>query len=863
MNYLQKKYIVIISIALGFIFPLFSWIIEMGRLGLSMSFNSLGLIHQSNPVIIIADIFPLIFGIAAYYLFDLWEKQNKKFENLSTQMANQTRNISTVARFAEEIGNGRYDIEFEVEDESDTLGKTIQNLRDKLYDNNQKESLQNWEMRGKDKIGQILRMHNDVNVLSYEVLEAIIKYIDVVQGVFYIYDDDSSLLKISASYAYNRKKYLQDEVKIGEGLVGQAAIEKDIIHRTEIPEYYLTITSGILGEKKPDSLLIVPLFMEEKLQGAFEFASVRDFKPHEIEFVKGIAEFVARTIYNLKITDKTEKLLRESQEMTQELKENEEELRQNAEEMRLTQEELEKTNTHLEEKIQEVNQSQKRLYSLLENASELITIYSDKKELKYVSPSVQNILGYTEEDMFAGKDFDRINKKGQTIINKLFQDLLEKPAEPQKVQYSYLNKHGSIMFLETTGKNLLNDPAINGLILNTSDITERKRAEKEQRMRGQMQTLSDNSPDIILRIDLNRIVFYANPSIESYLEAKKEDLSKKHLKEIGLSEAIVETIDNIAGEVKSKKEKVQKEIDFPHENEKRVMNLNAIPEFNEDGRMETILFILHDITELKKIEEEVKEKNAKITDSINYAFRLQNAILPSQGLVKQYFKDSFMFYRPRDIVSGDFPWLYEKEDDIYIAAIDCTGHGVPGAMLSLIGYFTMNQILTHPEVLNPGEILNQLHRGVQVTLRQDKEGASARDGMDVALCKVNLKKMELQFSGAHRPLYLVRDGELTEFKGTRSAIGGIPKEGKPQPVFENHVINIQKGDCVYFFSDGLPDQFGGPDGRKYFPKRIKNTIIENKDMPMNQMHNLFKEDYTTWLGDGTPIDDVLLIGIRF
>ncbi|MFW6351638.1 MAG: hypothetical protein ACOC2E_04575 [Bacteroidota bacterium] len=125
----------------------------MGRLGIPMGFRSLGLIHQSNPVIIITDLLPLIFGISAYYLFDVFKNQNKRFEDLSTQLANQTRNINTVARFAEEIGNGKYDIDFEVEDESDTLGKTIQNLRDKLYDNNQKESLQNWEMRGKDKIG--------------------------------------------------------------------------------------------------------------------------------------------------------------------------------------------------------------------------------------------------------------------------------------------------------------------------------------------------------------------------------------------------------------------------------------------------------------------------------------------------------------------------------------------------------------------------------------------------------------------------------------------------------------------------------------------------------------------------------------
>jgi PAS domain S-box-containing protein len=863
MKFFGKAQVIIVSLVIGLIFPLFAWMIELSSSGLNFSLEALREIHRENFTLVVIDFIPVVFVVIAFVLHWYFSIYDNELEKVNQQLSRQTQNISQVSTFAEQIGHGRYDIEFEVTDDSDALGKTLQNLRNKLYENNQKESLQNWEMVGKDKIGQILRMHNDVNVLAYEVLETLIKYIDVVQGVFYIFDDDSSKLKISASYAYNRKKYLQSEVSIGEGLVGQAAIERDIVHRTEIPDYYLTISSGILGEKKPDSLLIVPLFMEEKLQGAFEFASLNKFKPHEIEFVKSIAEIVARTIYNLKITDKTERLLRESQEMTQELKENEEELRQNAEEMRLTQEELEKTNTHLEEKIQEVNQSQKRLYSLLENASELITIYDKDKKLKYVSPSVTNILGYSEDELISGKDFERITKKGQLVLNQMFQDLLEDPSQPQIVQYSYLNKHGAIMYLETTGRNLIDDPAINGLLLNTSDITERKRAEKEQRMRGQMQTLSDNSPDIILRIDLNRQFFYVNPAIEVYTGLRSDDFIKKQLTEVGLSEEIVNTIDLTASEVKEAKSKIQKEINFPLKDEKKIMNLNAIPEYNEEGRMETVLFILHDITELKKIEEEIKEKNAKITDSINYAFRLQNAILPSQKIIREAFPDSFMFYRPRDIVSGDFPWFYEKGDDFYIAAIDCTGHGVPGAMLSLIGYFIMNQIVSQPDDLNPGQILNQLHRGVQQTLRQDKEGASARDGMDVALCKINLKEMVLQFSGAHRPLYHVRDGELTEYKGTRSAIGGIPKEGKLEPDFENHVIKISKNDAVYFFSDGLPDQFGGPEGRKYFPKRIREHVLQNKDMAMSQLYQLFKKDYQDWLGDEIPIDDVLLIGIRF
>jgi len=863
MKLLNKNQFILLLFGLGFLFPFLAWIIELSKSATAFNISGIAEIHRINPTLFIIDTIPVIFAVVGYLIINKKEEIQEQFDEVKAQLSNQTENINRVATFAEKIGNGQYDIDFEISDESDTLGKTLQNLRDKLYENNQKESLQNWEMVGKDKINQILRKYNDVNLLSYEVLEALINYIDVPQGVFYVFDDEDQKLYISASYAYNRKKYLKGEVKVGEGLVGQAAIEKDIVHRTEIPEYYLSITSGILGEKKPDSILIVPLFMEEKLQGIFEFASLKKFKPHEIEFVKNIAEIVAQTIYNLKITEKTERLLKESQEMTQELKENEEELRQNAEEMRLTQEELEKTNISLEEKIEEVNRSQKRLYSLLENASELITIYDEKRKLQYVSPSVKNILGYTEEDILAGKDFDRTNKKGQNTINQMFENLIKNPDQAQTIQYTYLNKKGSIMFLETTGRNLLHDTAIKGLLLNTTDITERKRAEKEQRMRGQMQTLSDNSPDIIIRVDLNRQFFYANPAIECYSELKSEEFHKKHLNEVDLREELTNYIDKTVEEVKNKKEKVHKEIAFPVNEEERIINANAIPEFNDEERLETILFILHDITELKKIEQEIKEKNAKITDSINYAFRLQNAILPSQKQIRNIFPDAFMFYLPRDIVSGDFPWLYEKEDEVYIAAIDCTGHGVPGAMLSLIGYFLMNQIVSQPEEYNCGQILNQLHLGVQKTLKQDMDDASARDGMDVALCKFNVKKMELQYSGAHRPLYLVRDGELEEYKGTRAAIGGIPRPGKPEPEFENFVIKIQKGDAIYFFSDGLPDQFGGPEGRKYFPKRIKDIVIKHKDTPMNQILTFFKNDYLKWLGDNKPIDDVLLIGIRF
>jgi PAS domain S-box-containing protein len=860
---LSKRQFVALSVSAGLLILIAAWIIESGKMGIIFSLTDITAIHLRNPVMLFLLLFPFLLGFVAYHIYLFMENQQKQIKDLEKAVNSYISDTQKIAGFSEQIGNGFYDIELEINDPANTLNSSLNNLRDKLRQNQEKESLRNWELQGKEKISQVLRLHRDLYELSEDVLKSLIDYVGILQGVIYIFNEESAKLKITASYAYGRKKFLEDEIYVGEGLAGQAAIEKDIIYRTEIPEDYISISSGILGDKKPDSLLIIPLFMEDKLQGAFEFANIGTFSSYEIEFLKTVADIVARTIFNLKITDKTEKLLHESRAMTQELQQNEEQLRQNTEEMRVTQEELEKTNAHLEEKIQEVNQSQKRLYTLLENASELISIYDENKRLKYVSPSVRNIIGFTEDEIIAGKDNEQISAHARELIDNMFDELIRFPGKAQKIQYAFIHRDGSEIYLETTGRNLLANNAINGIILNTSEITERKRAEKEQRMRGQMQTLSDNSPDIILRIDTNKDVFYANPALQYYTGIEKSVVLHKHIQQIGLPAELTRNVEKIAERVMKSKKKVSKEISFESSSERRVMSLNAIPEFNDESHIETILFILHDITGLSLIQQEIKQKNTKITDSINYAFRLQNAIMPSQRLMKQCFPDSFMLYLPRDIVSGDFPWIYRKGDITYIAAVDCTGHGVPGAMLSLIGFFILNQIVSQPGELSPEEILTLLHQGVKDTLRQNMEGANAKDGMDVALCKIDNKTLEAEFAGAHRPLYHVQNGMLNEFKGTRAAIGGIAMPGKPEPKFKNHKLSLKKGDCIYMFSDGLPDQFGGPDGEKYFPKRIKNRITENHGTNMSEMYKLFNNDYKNWLGKGNQIDDILMIGIRF
>ena len=214
------------------------------------------------------------------------------------------------------------------------------------------------------------------------------------------------------------------------------------------------------------------------------------------------------------------------------------------------------------------------------------------------------------------------------------------------------------------------------------------------------------------------------------------------------------------------------------------------------------------------------------------------------------------------MVSGDFPWFFHFGDVYYVAAVDCTGHGVPGALLSFIGYFLLNNIVNAGRDLDAAQVLDELHAAVRTNLRQDKDGANGRDGMDLALCRIDTSKKELQFAGAHRPLYFVRDGVLTEYKGSRKGIGGIPLAKKPEKDFELNTISYERGDRLFIFSDGLPDQTGGEDKRKYQAKRIREALEQEEQLSMQALSRHFMQDFYQWMGDEKQVDDVLLIGIE-
>jgi serine phosphatase RsbU (regulator of sigma subunit) len=262
-----------------------------------------------------------------------------------------------------------------------------------------------------------------------------------------------------------------------------------------------------------------------------------------------------------------------------------------------------------------------------------------------------------------------------------------------------------------------------------------------------------------------------------------------------------------------------------------------------------------EISEQKKV---IEEKNKDITDSINYAKRIQEAILPDNHFLKQLFPDSFILFKPKDIVSGDFYWFAEKGNRKIVIAADCTGHGVPGSLMSMIGSNILNKLILENGIIQPSEILDRLHKEVRIALKQNELNSETRDGMDIAV--VSIYNNTIEFAGAHRPLWIIRENNLNEIKADKFSIGGIQLEDNRS--FSNNILELKKGDAVYLFSDGFADQFGGKDGKKFMTKNFKNLLLRLNNNNMNEQHKVVEDTIIQWKGSKEQIDDILVIGIR-
>lgn len=262
---------------------------------------------------------------------------------------------------------------------------------------------------------------------------------------------------------------------------------------------------------------------------------------------------------------------------------------------------------------------------------------------------------------------------------------------------------------------------------------------------------------------------------------------------------------------------------------------------------------------LKKQNLIIEEKNKNITDSINYAKRLQNAILPSIELINKLLPEYFILYQPKDIVSGDFYWISHHDNKIIIAAIDCTGHGVPGALLSIVGHNAINQTVNESGITEPAKILDSMNTIIKNILNRD-EGRDIKDGMDMALCTYDKTTGRLEYAGANNPLYVVSEKKLSITKASKVTIGTIGEHSVDGPV--NHSIQLKKGDCFYIFSDGYADQFGGPKNKKFKSSQLQKLLLSLTDFTMTDQKKLISEEFLKWKKNYEQVDDVLIIGVR-
>lgn len=270
-------------------------------------------------------------------------------------------------------------------------------------------------------------------------------------------------------------------------------------------------------------------------------------------------------------------------------------------------------------------------------------------------------------------------------------------------------------------------------------------------------------------------------------------------------------------------------------------------------------FIYKAYKQIKKTNIELAETKKEIQDSINYAKKIQEAMLPEVNLLENHFpKGGFGLYLPKDVVSGDFYWFNELNGIVYFAAADCTGHGVPGAFMSMLGIDKLNSFIDKKVEFLP-QILSLLNISIKRALKQTKNVASSKDGMDIALCSLNNKTKVLNYAGANRPIWILRNKEIIEYKPTKASIGGHVEDHQE---YIGHTIQLQEDDCIYMFTDGFADQFGGTSKKKYMSKQLKQTFIDIHQLSMPEQETKLNQIFNDWKGELGQVDDVLVLGFK-
>ena len=587
------------------------------------------------------------------------------------------------------------------------------------------------------------------------------------------------------------------------------------------------------------------------------------------------------------INYKTIRLKEEKQKLKKGIKIAIEEVEQQKEELR--------TQT---ETLVETNQELHKLSLVVQKTENAISLVNEQGDFEWVNPGFTRMYGMTFNE-FVTKVSPNIktakkDKKVLEAINKCFN-------EKVSVSYEFYAKNpkGETMWAKTTLTPILDDEGnIIKIIAIDTDIT--KLIEAEERIEKQNEKILKQAKNLVhINKELKKLSIVASKTDNavSLMDAKgnfewvNEGFSRMYGYTI---DELINEKNNIIGfdpnlEINDlisvwfgkKKTIIYETEKVTKSNDKIWVQTTLTPILDDNNKVKKLIAIDSDISNIKNAEEQIKQQNdeiqtqrdfalkqrdeisiqkQEIIDSIIYAKRIQTAVLPSKETIDKILSEYFILYKPRDIVSGDFYWIQQKDKKIIVAVSDCTGHGVPGAFMSLIGTSFINEIVNINNIINPNEILDNLKIRIINSLQQSSKDDSVRDGMDMSICVIDNDKNTLDFSGANNPIYIVRDDELIEVSPDKMPVSIYKNITKP---FTNHKINLSKGDLIYMFTDGYADQFGGEKAKKFKYRQFKQLFLQNREAGMFEQKIILDKTFERWSGNLEQVDDILVLGIRY
>jgi len=682
-----------------------------------------------------------------------------------------------------------------------------------------------------------------------------------------------------AAYAYPAEA--PENFLVGEGWVGSVAQTGEALWLYPISAQ-ATVLEPLIGKERI-ALAILPVIAGNELLGVWEMAAFNPWSEEEKQLIEGWLFFFAVGLlyFQQKTQEETlQKALYAAQDVQGQLESQIKHLNERLEAVQREKEDLEKL---MQQREQELLRLEARLMEyktreefVLRHLREVVVLFEASGRTRYISPSVEALIGYKPHELEAF--FRYIVKEDAEKVASFFRNLQKGPQEWSSVEFRYRHKNGETVWLELRAYNRLQDPVMGAIVGFLQDITARVEFERQYRTRLKFQSLVEHSPDLIWRLDREGNFLYVNPLIEQYTGYPPTHYIRNSIYSVGFSMEEVRFWRRFLDEVFDTLEMKTEEIRFPSVYGERRMSVRGIPELGPDGAVETVVVLLQDITELreaqerlrrqkeeleqlnallKKQKQELEEKNRDIMESIAYARRIQQGILPEEEVVRRYFADGFVLHILRDVVGGDFYWIREVDGRIYVAVVDCTGHGVPGAFMAFLGHTLLEGAIQDRRLREPAQILQHMEQ----RLKEMLGAGETPDGMDMALCVFEPERRVFHFSGAHRPLWFYHGGRWQLISGTPAGLGGAAWL-EPLKVFTTHTFAYEPGDMVYLYTDGYSDQFGQETGRRLGHRRFRELIMDYAFLPMAQQKELLEIFLRQYQGSLPQTDDITVMGLR-